>query len=165
MQQQTRNANTRPHDPQGSGADVSCYLLAVSDVAKNLPGADALIAWFGRWPSFHDAEILSLELNRHGPSRARLHTWVRSPEIDAQGSYKTDKHCTIAFLLEEISELEVNGFNSQNVISSLEISKQEGGYRLSFSPCYGLAGHLIAGSIRVEFEPGIPTESKNRSWP
>ncbi len=137
----------------------------MSEDAKNLLGADRLIAWFGRWPSFHDAEILSVELNRFGPSRVRIHTWARSPEIDAQGFYKTDKHCTIAFLLEGVIGLEVSEFNSQNVISSLEITKQDGDYRLTFSPCFGLSGYLIARSIRVEFELGIPPESKNRSWP
>jgi hypothetical protein len=137
----------------------------MSDDAKNLPGADGLIAWFGRWPSFHDAEILSLKLNRLGSSCARIHTWDKSRENDAQGLYKTNKHCTVTFLLEEISDLELADFNSQNVISSLEIIKQQGGYRLSFSPCYGLAGYVVAKSISIKFEPGIPTESKNRPLP
>ena len=25
-------------------------------------GADAVVAWFGEWPSFHDAEILSIHI-------------------------------------------------------------------------------------------------------
>ena len=29
-----------------------------------IAGAAELVEWFGRWPSFHDAEIVSLELNR-----------------------------------------------------------------------------------------------------
>lgn len=134
----------------------------MSEDSKDLVGADALIAWFGRWPSFHDAEILSVELNRAGTSRVRIHTWNMTTDVNASGGYKIDRHCIVLFLLEQISDLELADFSGQNVIFGLEIEKRETGYRLELSPCYGLAGYLVAKSIRVEYEPGIPGESKNR---
>ena len=37
-------------------------------VAPNIPGADVVVATLGRWPSFHDAEITRLHLERDGVS-------------------------------------------------------------------------------------------------
>jgi len=42
-----------------------------------IAGAEAVVAWFGLWPSFHDAETLSLETNRRATSLIRLHAWTR----------------------------------------------------------------------------------------
>jgi hypothetical protein len=134
----------------------------MSEDSKDLVGTNALTAWFGRWPSFHDAEILSVELNRRGTSRIRIHTWNMTTDVNAAGGYKIDKHCVVLFLLEEISYLELADFSGQNVIFGLQIEKQEAEYRLELSPCYGLAGYVVAKSIEIEFEPGIPIENKGR---
>jgi hypothetical protein len=40
-----------------------------------IPGAVELHDWFGYWPDFHDAEIISLHLNRKGCSSLRVHAW------------------------------------------------------------------------------------------
>ena len=32
--------------------------------APDIPGAQDVIAWFGAWPTFHDAEVLSISLDR-----------------------------------------------------------------------------------------------------
>jgi hypothetical protein len=130
----------------------------MSEAFKDLVGADGLIAWFGRWPSFHDAEILSVELNRAGTSRVRIHSWNRSANVSLEGFHKADNHCVVTFLLEQINDLELADFSGQNVISGLQIEKQEAGYRLELFPCYGLAGHVVAKSIRVEFTPGFPDD-------
>jgi len=134
----------------------------MSKDSKDLVGADALTAWFGRWPSFHDAEILSVELNRAGTSCVRIHTWNMTTDLNATGGYKIDKHCVVLFLLEQISDLELADFSGQNVIFGLQIEKHDAGYRLELSPCYGLAGYLVAKSIEIKFEPGIPIENKGR---
>lgn len=128
------------------------------DVAflADIPGASELVAWFGFWPTFHDGEVLSLHLNRAGPSRVRIHTWERTNELDSRGYYISRKHVIVTFVLEDVSELELNGFSCQNVLSELLLTKDPSGYKLELGPCYGMYGTITAGSIRVELEPGIP---------
>ena len=46
----------------------------------NVPGSDAVVAWFGEWPSFHDAEILELHLDRENVSWVKVHVWLSSGE-------------------------------------------------------------------------------------
>jgi hypothetical protein len=123
-----------------------------------IPGAEDLANWFGGWPSFHDAEIIDLHLQRAGRSRIRIHTWQMTNEVGPDGCYVTDHHVEVTFWFEDISGLALTGFNLQNVIAGLDVEKTASGYRISLEPCYGLAGDIEAGIIRISFEPGSPRE-------
>lgn len=110
-------------------------------------GAEKVIEWFGRWPSFHDAEIVSLQLSRSASSLLRVYP------------YFPEKPATVHFILENVTDIDLTGFSSQNVIFglSLEASASERGdavYRLVLSPCFGIGGRMEAKSVRVELVPG-----------
>jgi hypothetical protein len=128
----------------------------VSDVLSEVPGGAALQAWFGRMPSFHDAEILELHLDRAGPSSLRVHTWDMRAETTDDGHFVLDKHVVVTFLLEEIVSLELSDFSPQNVIFGLELSKSENGFVLELEHCYGLSGRLEARRISIELQLGKP---------
>jgi|ERR1035441_10497797 hypothetical protein len=121
-------------------------------------GATELHDWFGYWPSFHDAEVLSLHLNRVGTSSLQVHTWEITKEVDDRGYFVTSKHAVVEFTFEAVSGLSLNGFNHQNVIFGLEIEKTDSGVRLTLDQCYGLAGSIEAN------EMSIRVASDNRSW-
>jgi hypothetical protein len=55
------------------------------DVEEELTGAETVRQWFGSWPSFHDAEIISLFLARKGRwfGRARLQSCRKYRKIIA----------------------------------------------------------------------------------
>jgi hypothetical protein len=131
----------------------------MADDAKfpDVPGAAELFAWFGFWPTFHDGEVLSLHLNREGPSHFRVHTWEMTSELDSHGYYVLRKHVIATFFLEDICELELEGFSHQNVLFDLILTKDPGGYKLEFGPSYGIGGTITAGSVRIELAPGIPS--------
>ena len=67
-------------------------------IVAQVPGADKLVNWFGHWPSFHDAEVINLELNRVGRSRVNLHTFATISELDNRGRYRTEQTYTREFL-------------------------------------------------------------------
>jgi hypothetical protein len=54
-------------------------------VYHEVPGGAELVSWFGRAPSFHDAEILSLHLRREGQDILRLHGWLTTGETGPDG--------------------------------------------------------------------------------
>jgi hypothetical protein len=130
-----------------------------SDASHEIAGAEALIQWFGEWPSFHDAEVLSLTLNRTGRSCVRIHTWEATREVDDKGFNVLRKHVQVSFFLDGLKDLELAGFSSQNVIFGLEIRRSEEGLQLVLDPCYGVSGSLTAEAISVEFEPGKPSDA------
>jgi hypothetical protein len=131
--------------------------MSVPSEVSEIQGADELHEWFGYWPDFHDAEIMSLHLNRQGTSSLRLHTWGMTKEVDAKGHYVLTKHVVVEFVLESVSGLTLNGFNHQNVIFGLVIEKIDSGYRLTLDECYGLAGILEAQNVTLRLTPGKPS--------
>jgi hypothetical protein len=79
----------------------------------DVPGAAEIVNWFGYWPTFHYAEIVSIELKRAGTSVLKVHTYATSKELDARGYFKTHKHAIVSFMLDDICTLELHGFNEQ----------------------------------------------------
>jgi hypothetical protein len=61
----------------------------------------ALTDIFGRWPSFHDAEIISIYLDRSGqdgPSlEAKIHLFEMTNRVDAKGYYVLKNHILVTF--------------------------------------------------------------------
>ena len=118
-----------------------------SDIEAGLTGAEAVRQWFGSWPDFHDAEVISLSLARKGQSVLRVYP------------YYPHKPAVVDFIFENVTDIELQDFSGQNVIMSLGIetaTDQNGDkvYRLVLGPCYGLAGRIDAKSLRVELSPG-----------
>jgi len=121
-----------------------------------IPGADAVIAWFGHWPSFHDAEILSVVINRGGPSLIRIHTWNVSSRLDRTGQSIREREAILVFEFAGIKSLRLQGEDAdrQNLVYGDGIERTEQGYRFGFAPSGGLAGELTVEQIAVHVEPG-----------
>ena len=66
----------------------------------DIPGAADVIAWFGYWPRFHDAEVLSITLDASAGARVVIRAFEMTTEVDASGHYVLAKHCVVTFLLE-----------------------------------------------------------------
>ena len=122
-----------------------------SSVVLELPGAEAVTQWFGCWPNFHDAEVISLFLARNGSSVLRVYP------------YNPEKPATVEFVLEDVTDIELYDFSCQNVIFGLDVEAaidQNGDkvYRLTLAPCYGVTGRIDAKSLRLELSPGKSPE-------
>jgi len=122
-----------------------------------IAGWDNLLSWFEGHSSFHDAEILEIHLDRAGDSYIRLHWWVMRREVDDRGYYILDKHAIVTFHLHGISDLNLLGFNHQNVIFGLHVQTGDEGIRLEFEPCYGISGAITAKEVIVEVVPEKPS--------
>jgi hypothetical protein len=128
-----------------------------------VPGAAALVDWFeGRWPSFHDAEVLGLSLDREDARCSlRVHAFRMTSQVDAKGYFVCDRHVAVTFEFKDVTHLELEDFNHQNAIYGLELSRTEGGgFRVEIEPAYGLAGAIEALGLRIEIQPGVPPGSQ-----
>ena len=128
-----------------------------------IPGADQVVQWFGYWPSFHDAEVLSIKLDRPGTSYVQIHTWEKTSEVDASGYYVRTKHAVVTFLFEGflmdregISRMRIEWFNNQNVLTSLRVVRVPDGYSLSLDSIFGVDACIDCERISVRLEPGMP---------
>lgn len=122
-------------------------------VLESIPGGRELLDWFGGYPSFHDAEMLRLDLNRRGASLS-----VSLPGR-RDGSPLPDLVVTFAFKASDIINVSLEGFNHQNVMS---------GMVLSFAPSSEPHPTLVetgvgAGDIEFEIEPCFGAFGKIRA--
>lgn len=146
--------------------DVSHSARPVSE-AELVHNADALIQIFGRWPSFHDAEVLSIYLDRSGEDgpiiEARVHVFRMTDQVDARGYFVLTNHSLVTLRCENVLLRELRWFNSQNVLSGLGIEAidpdaNEGRtIGVSFDASYGLEADLLCSKISVcSVEPFSP---------
>ncbi|MSP40329.1 MAG: hypothetical protein EXR70_17715 [Deltaproteobacteria bacterium] len=107
--------------------------LTPPEVVAAIEGADLLIECFGEWPSFEDAEVLALNLDRGN------HWWVLEtgkwdqripPRLTAtfyvfdfrySGDAPERKPTEAVIRFEEFEDFEIDGFNHQNPIVGLGI--------------------------------------------
>ncbi|WP_157405654.1 Imm50 family immunity protein [Asticcacaulis benevestitus] len=116
-----------------------------------------VIRWFGHVPLFHDAEVVSIELRRDPiPSIVRLFAFRMNSDIDERGYYRLDLHALVTFSLSGIGRVELDDWNHQNALQSLEIKKVDDAYQLDMVGAYGVHGLIAAKSIAVQVEPWLP---------
>jgi hypothetical protein len=126
---------------------------------EQISGSQKVVEWFGYWPSFHDAEVISVELYRTGTSCLKVHAFRTRDEVNEHGHYVTDRHAIVSFLVEDISALSLHDFNHQNVLSGLSIKKGDDQFELSLGGCFGLQGSIKAALLSVYVTPGLPDSS------
>lgn len=118
-----------------------------------MEGAEALMRWFGFWPSFHDAEILDVHLVRGDVSWLRVFCWASSGRLEASGHYVREKMAVVTFEMTGLRALELTDFSIQNVVSSMRLERLPDGWRLSLDPTWGICGFLEAEEMRVRVAP------------
>jgi hypothetical protein len=96
--------------------------------APDIPGAQEVIAWFGYWPTLHDAEVLSISLDRAIGCRVTIRAFEMTAEVDSRGHDVLTKHCVVTFRLEGFptdesgtSNTRIESLNQQNVLSSASV--------------------------------------------
>ena len=120
---------------------------------------------FGCWPSFHDGEIHKLLLDstktnaagdRYSSIELYLRGWIMTSEITEDGYYRLTNDNVVHFVFEQISELELEHLNHQNVISGLDLElitqekNDESALKVELALCYGLSGSFVAKYAKIE---------------
>jgi hypothetical protein len=129
----------------------------------NVGNIEALALIFGGWPSFHDAEVVSLRLHRGRSDdespwlELNVHLFETGPETDADGFF-VRRHETLAKIrFDSVEDVDLSGFNGQNVLFDLKIADPPSDGELcevELQSSYGLGGSFRCGAITViDVEP------------
>jgi hypothetical protein len=101
----------------------------MDDVTARIAGAEKLVAVFGDWPVFHDAEVVWLKLDRRphgdgsGPTlEALVHGWEMTDEVGPEGHYVLRHRVLVHLRFREVVDLRLEDFNIQNVLFALRIA-------------------------------------------
>jgi len=98
-------------------------------IESKIENSHLLTDIFGRWPSFHDAEVLNITLDRgergtFEPSlQAAVHVFEGTSQVDDEGErrYVLKNHVVVRMRFSRIGNLSLADFNQQNVLWSLKI--------------------------------------------
>jgi hypothetical protein len=114
-----------------------------------------VLDWFGCWPSFHDGEVHRIVLDRM--TRDHAGSFVPLLEVDVRGwllqqlpSGELDQRhdAVVSLRFERVSHLVLEGFNHQNVITSLKL-EHDGDLLVEFEHCYLFSSSFRAQKARV----------------
>jgi hypothetical protein len=116
-------------------------------------GRDKLIECFGPEFHFHDAEILELRSRTKDSSFLTVHAWTLTNRTDEAGFYVRHRESVVTFEFDEVVDIDLEGFSSQNVIARLEIEESADTVRVVLAPCYGLSGTIESKRLSIELSP------------
>lgn len=138
----------------------------MSDIARLIIGREKLTSIFGRWPSFHDAEVYELHFWRgHIDTDAkiydfpvlsvRLHLWLMTNDVKQNGYYISIKHTLASMKFFDVDDFRMEGFNHQNAIFGLVIeqkTREEGPtpyFKVDFDPSFGIDASFTCQRIEI----------------
>jgi hypothetical protein len=128
---------------------------------EHVVGYEKVTAIMGHWPSFHDAEVISITLGRafpfiSGSTLGRLKVVVREYEpakvgtVDFHMAFK--RGAVVDFIFEDVGDVLLEDFNHQNVVNSISVVPADiTGKRLKveIESIYGIGGHLYCNTVEI----------------
>jgi hypothetical protein len=131
-------------------------------IEEKIINSELLTTAFGRFPTFHDSEVVQIVLDRWnreasvGPNLlAKIHVMKLVSKDDGNGNWLWSHHL-VELRFSGIDHINLQGFNGQNVLFNLhieEIPAPESSatrYEVLFESCYGVGIELTCSEIAVE---------------
>jgi hypothetical protein len=128
----------------------------------NIQGSELLTSVFGLWPSFHDAEVVRMELVRgvpfeEGPDlRTDVHAFEITKDVGPDGHFVLRHHVLVSFRFRGIDQLRIEGWNNQNALTDLQITDIRSDqldvltYEVSFDGSWGVHAEFLCRSVEIE---------------
>jgi hypothetical protein len=127
-------------------------------------GAERLTSVFGHWPSFHDAEVVRLSLDRAGRDAAasqcprvtaELYAFEMTREVGPDGTYVLRNKSLVTLEFREVVDLTIQQFNCQNALFGLRIinvgepQMERVRFEVRFDAAYGLGASFACYAVEV----------------
>ena len=136
------------------------------EIGNQIEGSEKLTKIFGYWPSFHDAEVLEINLWRGDVEAertsyvfpvltAKLHLWELTSEVNEKGQFVLRHHTIATLRFHDVGELYLAAFNHQNAIFGLAIvrkEREEGPspvFAVEFEQSHGVKAEFICARVEV----------------
>jgi len=146
--------------------------MADATLESIVENAEPVLAVYGRWPSFHDFEIVRVVFDRtlaeepDGPHvTAYIHMWQIVGRRPDGRSFVFDKHRIVGLRFCSVGRHGFRWFNNQNAIDDtvVQTSADESGkllFDIRLPSLHGAELQLICRRARVvSIEEGIPPDS------
>jgi hypothetical protein len=113
----------------------------------------AVIAFYGYWPAFHDAQVPAYQYDQAGDPLLSftLHTWRMTNQVDERGYFILQDHSLVSFRFEGIHDADMDSFRSGNILYGLTFSRGDDptSFRVELDSVMDMSGAFSARSGRV----------------
>ena len=134
----------------------------MSDLARFVEHSERLTDVFGAWPSFHDAEVVAIDLWR-GDVRPERDSWIGAVlttkiqilEATQPGATHSGNDTLATLRFHEADRVHLHGFNHQNAILGLVFQHEPRGeglapyIRVHFQAAFGVDATFVCMRIEV----------------
>jgi Immunity protein 50 len=123
--------------------------------SDEVANSGALVAVFGKWPSFHDAEVIALRLeigDRASTIETDIHVHEMTSEVDDRGYFVLRHHTRVTLRFEGAEVESLEGWHTQNVLFDLEIAmntKSTRRFQVEFEGITGFAARFSCDRISI----------------
>jgi hypothetical protein len=143
----------------------------MTEIYKKIKHFEKIIDFFGYWPSFYGAEVLSFNIERleesefDGPHvHVQLHMVKPESEPADKGQYKSLKtHCVVDLCFTNLVSIDLNFSGGQEPILNMDITTempaddQNDLFKVRFQSTAGIQCELICHSVVIaSIRKGIP---------
>lgn len=132
------------------------------EIHQDIKNSEKLTSVFGRWPSFHDAEVIWLRLDGKatslgdGPTiETLIHTFEMTSEVNAAGFYVLRNHVLVHLRFSRVMETILEGFDHEHVLMGLSIKDirprpmERLNFEVKLDPVYGPEASFQCQDIEV----------------
>jgi hypothetical protein len=130
----------------------------ILDCIDEIPGAPELAAWYGTFPSLHDANVIDFHIGVDGSGFMVIDAFRTTSRVDENGYFILDKHFSATFQFENIETVSLSDFlPGQAILFDFKIDKSDTLFNVRFSSSYGFDGAITMKNLSVTFEPRSPS--------
>lgn len=107
-----------------------------------------LVKAMGYWPSFHDANVLSISRTPDSCT-ARIHVFQMTPEVDSKGFFVLRNHHLVEIAMLGVWTNSLPEPYSGDVLSALDLSQDADLIRVDFQSHMDNDGSVVCERVRV----------------
>src|SRR5688572_860330 len=129
-------------------------------VDELIVGSEKLTAVYGKWPRFHDAEVIEVHLWRGEmePEEEQFAARVLTVKVHVMQQAPTSREMVAVLRFDEVDDFRMEGFNHQNALLGIEIEERSGkepgsdgpaDFAVKFEGAFGMSASFTCVGIEV----------------
>ena len=132
----------------------------VARVEEVIVGSKKLTRVYGRWPTFHDAEVIDVHLWRGemDPKHERFGARVLTVKVHVMEEVPASREMVAVLRFDGVDDFRMEGFNHQNALLGIEIEARRGKefgsdgaaeFAVRFKEAFGMSASFTCRGIEV----------------
>jgi hypothetical protein len=129
----------------------------MADAWNDVEGFQTLADWFGSTPTFHDGQVLSLDIDFPREAVLVIHAWRIMDRVDADGYFETEQDFVATIRMGGVTKLDLEtDYDGPGIVSALTTVALGDEIQLQIYSSLGVEGRIKAQRASIAFLPGKP---------